>query len=380
MRARAPSLDRARFLLGISEAVAAADNAHTNVDLRAWREQMDSAPVRFEWFAEGLHVVRALAANEDVLGARVMRIDGREVEGLAKESARYFGGSPEFARISSLAMLESPQALHVLHDDMPADRLLLDVADGAGGERRVELPAVAPVDAPGMTKPGRVYSPVPLPGETPGQWRTVLSPSGDLPPSLRDPAHTLYATRLGDGTLYLHLWQIRDDDTGPVETHLLEAMQAASPAKRIVLDLRFDAGGDYPTVYAAIKALPRYLAPDGRLFVLNDNTTFSAAIVATALARHFAGARMTIVGEPPGDRLAFWSEGNSFTLPNSKVRIMTSTAYHDWAHGCRELRCYWPNFLYDVGVGTVEPQVKVAWRFSDYRRGLDTVLERALAQ
>ena len=47
--------------------------------------------------------------------------------------------------------------------------------------------------------------------------------------------------------------------------------------------------------------------------------------------------------------------------------------------GCRELRCYWPNFYYDVAVGTLEPDVVVGWRLDDYRRGADTVLERALA-
>ena len=161
LREDAASLDRTTFLLGASEAVAAAGNAHTNVDLRDWREQLASLPVRFEWFAEGLHVVRATNEAVELLGARVLAIDGLE-----------------------------PQAL------------------GAEG---------APA------------------------WR------------------------------------------------------------RIVLD-----------------------------------------------------------------------------LPNSKLKVTTSTAFHDWAHGCRELRCFWPNVRYDVAVGSVDPDVAVAWRFADYRRGVDTVLQRTL--
>ena len=31
-----------------------------------------------------------------------------------------------------------------------------------------------------------------------------------------------------------------------------------------------------------------------------------------------------------------------------------------------------------IGVGNVEPDVRVGWRFDDYRRGVDTVLARAL--
>jgi hypothetical protein len=58
--------------------------------------------------------------------------------------------------------------------------------------------------------------------------------------------------------------------------------------------------------------------------------------------------------------------------------VYVATGYHDWAKGCRELRCYWPNFYYDVPAGTLDPDIAVGWRFQDYRRGIDTVLERAL--
>jgi len=47
---------------------------------------------------------------------------------------------------------------------------------------------------------------------------------------------------------------------------------------------------------------------------------------------------------------------------------------------CRDWsRCYWPNIWYGgLAVGNVEPDFRVGWRFADYRRGVDTVLSRAL--
>jgi hypothetical protein len=150
--------------------------------------------------------------------------------------------------------------------------------------------------------------------------------------------------------------------------------------RRIIIDLRFDTGGDYPDLYHAIEELPAHLARDGKVIVIIDNTTFSAAIITTALVKHFAGERAVIVGERPRDRLVFWAEGGQMQLPNSKIEIPVSTGLHDWAHGCRDpARCYWPNIWYGgIGVGNVEPDVRVGWRFSDYRRGIDTVLARAL--
>lgn len=376
LKQQAATLDRATFLLGASYAVAAAGNAHTNVDARAWREQLSSVPVRFEWFAEGLHVVRARDAAVGLLGARVVAIDGLDIEALVGEAARYFGGTPEFARTSSLVYLESPEAIHAVHREAPADRLALRIVDLEGRERNVDVNALAPPQRPEVSRAGRLLSPVPLPDEDAAAWHALLS-AEQPPPSLREPGHSLYATRLADGTLYLHLWQVRDDASGSVGDAMRRAI-GDGPWRRIVLDVRFDRGGDYPTVYAAVRELPARLAPGGRLFVLTDPTTFSAAIIVAALAKHFGGERTVIVGEPAGDRLAFWAEGNSFELPNSKLRVMTSTGYHDWAHGCRELRCFWPNFWYDAGVGSVDPTIRVAWRFADYRHARDTVLQRAL--
>ena len=378
LRSRAGSLDRASFLLGVSEAVAAADNAHTIVDSRAWRAQLSSVPVRFEWFAEGLHVVRARDAAADLLGARVIAIDGFDPQVLVHDAARFFGGSKEFVRTSSLVYLESPEAIHAIHPEAPADRMQLRVADVEGRERVVDLAALPPPQRPEVSKAGRLLSPVALPDEPAGEWRTVIDPKAAIPPSLRAPERSVYATALDDGTLYLHLWQIRDDASGSVDDAIARAVGSDKRWRRIVLDLRFDRGGDWPWAYGQVHQLPEHLGADGRILVLLDNTTFSAAIIDAALAKHFGGPRTTIVGEAPGDRLMFWAEGNSLVLPRSNLRILYSTGYHDWAHGCRELRCYWPNFWYDVGVGNVDPDVRVAWSFADYRRGIDTVLQRAL--
>lgn len=380
LRAASGSLDDAQFFLGVAAAVALSGNAHTAVDLESWRAALASAPVRLAWFPEGLFVVRAMAGHEALLGMRVTAIDGIDPAQLLAEAARYFPGTPERVRAASPALLESPAALHALHPAAPADALVLDVADAAQAQQRVALPAVAPAAAARAGKPGWTLAPEPLPGEAPGAWRTQLD-AGTAPPSLRGRVRSAYATTLDGGrTLYLHLWQIRDDAHAPIAAEIRDALggTSAPPWQRIVLDLRLDEGGDYPTVYDAIRALPRRLAPGGVLDILTDGTTFSAAIITAVLARHYAAGRTRVVGSPVGDRLAFWAEGTPAVLPNSRIGIGVATGYHDWARGCRELRCWWPNFYYDVAGGDLAPDVPVRWSHADYARGVDTVLERAL--
>jgi len=380
LRTVAATLDDTRFFLEVAAAVALSGNAHTNVDAVSWRAKLASAPVRFAWFPEGLFVVRAMAGHEDLLGARVLAIDGRAPEALARDARPYFAGTEAYLRTASTLLLESPPALSALHPGASPAHLDLRVEDAAGTARDVRLDAVSPARAPKASKPGRILSPVPLADEGTGQWRALLDPAAPIP-SLREPRHVTHAETLGGGsTLYLHLWRVRDEPGERLGERIASALGPADapPWRRIVLDLRFDAGGDYPDAYAALRSLPRRLAPGGRLAILTDETTFSAAIIAAVLARHFTGPRAVVVGSGPGDRLEFWAEGIPARLPNSGIEIGVSTGYHDWSHGCRELRCWWPNFYYGVAGGDLVPGIPVRWRFADYRRGVDTVLQRAL--
>jgi len=380
LRDKAATLDRGALLMGIAKALAVADNPHTNVERAYWRAYLNSAPVRFEWFDEGLFVVRASRQFAELLGSRVVAIDAMAPELIVRDASKYFGGPPEHGRVSSLLVMESPQALHNIYDEAPADRLVLQVVEGDGNAKRVELPAVDPHDAPPVVRPGRLLSPQTDFEEKQGGWVGVLDGAQRLPPSLIDPSHSLYSSELANGVLYLPLWSIHNDDRGQLGGQMVGAMRKQPSWKRIVLDLRFDTGGDYPEIYRAIEEMPSHLAPGGRIVVITDNTTFSASIITAALVKHFAGSRATIVGERPRDRLVFWAEGGEIQLPNSKIEIPISTGMHDWAHGCRDVvRCFWPNIWYGaIGVGSVEPDVRVGWAFADYRRGIDTVLARAL--
>ena len=381
LKERAAVLSRGDLLMGVAKALAVADNPHTNVERAFWRAYLNSAPVRFEWFDEGLFIVRSQAAHSALLASRVLAIDGMSPELIVRDASKYFGGPPEHGRVSSLLVMESPQALHAIYPDAPDDRLVLSVDDGSGRAARVELAAVDPRDAPPVVRPGRLLSPETDFGEKDGHWRGVLERGARIPPSLMDPSHSLLVARFGEDVLYLHLWSIHDDERGKLGDTIREALRQRPAWRRVIVDLRFDTGGDYPNLFDAIRELPSHLAPNGKVVVITDNTTFSAAIITAALIKHFAGSRATIVGDRPRDRLVFWAEGNQVTLPNSKIDIPLSTGMHDWAHGCRDLtRCHWPNIWYGaIGVGNVEPDVRVSWRFADYRKGIDTVLEKALS-
>lgn len=376
LAAHADSLDTVAFDLGLAHAVAQSGNAHTAVDANLWRETLERVPLAFAWFPDGLYIVRVAAGHEDLLGARVVALDGEDPAAWLPRVGQYVPGLSQHVRAVSPLFLEAPAALHVMDSRAPADRMALVVSID-GSLREATVAALPPhPSAERLPNGGALRNVVPPADERASHG---LVPRDRLPVSLRGSDRLAYHEVLAPGVLYLHSWRLTRG-FGPEADEQIRSAIAAGPLpwRRIVLDLRWNGGGEYPAVYWALRKLADSLAPDGKLAILTNDATFSGGIIAAALVKQFAGSRAVVVGEPAGDRLRFYAEGNDMVLPNSKIHVHTATGYHDWANGCRELRCYWPNFWYDVAVGRIDPDVRVGWDFDDYRRGVDPVLKAAL--
>ncbi|MGB6840089.1 MAG: hypothetical protein WBE16_03785, partial [Candidatus Sulfotelmatobacter sp.] len=113
--------------------------------------------------------------------------------------------------------------------------------------------------------------------------------------------------------------------------------------------------------------------------LLTSGMTFSAGITTTALIKHSGGDRVTILGEPVGDRLAFFAEGRRGCLPHYPLCLHYETGKHDYGHSCTNLdTCFWLNWLLPVRVKTLQPDEIITMTFDDWRQGRDPVFERAM--
>ena len=377
---RAGGLDTAQFAMAVSRLVALADNGHTNVRPPDKAALMNRVPLRFGWFAEGLFVVRAKAGSTALLGAQVLSIDGVPVADLLARLKAYYGGNFEHLKADSPFMLESPDALNATDGSLPEDRLSLDLVLADGHRTHMDVAALPPDANSPDVWPERQLAPAPI--AEGGDWMTVLHDDAQQPWVLRNADGSLYSQVLDGGRgMYVHLWSIGDDKSGPLADQLQHILDGFKPGSLdfAVVDLRLDGGGNYLKAYDFARKLPAYIKDDGKLYVLTDNHTFSAAIVTEAWLRYYGGRRSVIVGEHVGDREEFWAEGSHFVLPNSKLWMAFRTGYHDWEHGCHSpVRCFWPNVWYSVPAGKLGPDVTVAWKFSDYAAGRDTALDYVL--
>jgi hypothetical protein len=370
--ANAGTLSDAAFEMAVSRLVALAGNAHTTVYKKQRASLFGRAPVRFAWFADGLYVVRAMSPANDALGRRVTSIDGRPVEQAMSELRSYLSGTAERARDDSPPLLDCPPLLQVLWPDTDGEHLAFGLEDGTVARYAILPPTIDPFGL----RPILVIAP----GGYGADWKSVLA---EPPLSLRQPDRAVFSAPLEDGGIYVRINANQDDANGSLAGQLAAIAAGKPPGgwRRMILDLRFDDGGDERKTVDFTHDLPNLLDANGSLWILTGNATFSAAIITAARAKYFLGPRAHIVGEAVGDHEPFWTDGGPpLVLRNSGIAIGHAYFKQDWANGCRQpTLCNPLQWLYGVAAGNLSPEVTIGWLFADYAAGRDTVLERALA-
>jgi hypothetical protein len=228
----------------------------------------------------------------------------------------------------------------------------------------------------------RWLSPQKMKGES-SDWRALASNDAELPVSLRDFNSTFRRAWIDHGcTVFIQLKAIADADEQHIDDFLratTEEMRAHPPCN-VILDLRFNGGGDYTKAARFASHLPDFLPPRGRIYILTGPQTFSAAITTTAFVKQAAGSRAVILGEPVGDRLSFYGEGNAGCLPHENLCVHYATGMHDYAHRCDDWdKCFWLNWFFPVQVASLAPDETIKMTFADYMARRDPVFERAVA-
>ncbi len=380
LNARAGEMSAAEFTLGLARAQAIIDNGHSNGSATAMVRPFPHLPIRTAFFGDELRVMRATGTAEALIGLRVTHINGVNVEDATARFRDAFGGNDANFRILVPLLLETPALLEAV--GLGAGRTLTLLGDD-GQSFEQTLAPIGWGDVTSLVTPGDL----PLSWRRDGDdWRSV-TPAGD-PLYLRRPERGYWRENLPsiDG-MYINIRTNMDDRSGQtLRTFARETvteLRARPRAPRVlIVDLRFNHGGDYTLTHELMSALGDIVGPQGRIYLLASGNTFSAAIVSMAFAKQSAPDRTIVVGEEIGDRLQFWAEGWHYALPNSRFRARYATAYYDLQHGCTGIfRCYWGAFyLFPVLVDDLDVDIRAPLTFDAYLAGHDPGLDAILAR
>ncbi|GAA4041672.1 S41 family peptidase [Parerythrobacter jejuensis] len=381
-------LSKAEFYLETQALMALADNAHTSSDPVTAFRQFNRSGLDVYRFADGYFVVRAQQALADHVGKQLVSIEGRPVEDVLAALEIYSGGPKARRDLISLYFLRSPALLHAAGLAASPDVLTVTLANSEGAAQTVELTALSDAAETEFSyrHPFTTLSPWPLSDEA-GEWVRTLDGDAEgvsLPLTHAGSDTATSSTRLGEG-VYVRSNYLADAEWNPVAKELPATLDGAPEGgfAFIVLDLRWNPGGDLSNAIPFAKKAGEALAQDGKAYVIVSPQTFSAAIVAAALMKQHVPGRTLIIGEPMGDRPQFWAErGTSFVLPNAGYNISYATGYHDWEKGCDYSTpyCFPPSERDAADIGTLALDEQVMPTYAQYAAGDDPVLDWVLAR
>jgi Peptidase family S41 len=347
-----PSLNDDEILVGIMHLVALISSDGRDGHMGVWPpdnpETVHRFPIRVWEFPDGLFVTGARQPNADLVGERILSVDGVPIDEVFRRLDPLVPrDNSSNLRDARTVFLTSAEVLSGI--GIAGDALAMDVRVEApdGGRRTATIDAV---DA-------ETYA------DWVGGWELLLPGRPDLL-FLRDPADAFWLRYLAPSrTLYVQYNVVKEHSSQPVNE--IERAMREHPVDRLVLDLRNNGGGEA----GGYRDLLRFFGGSefdrpGRLFVLFGRLTFSAgASLAVLLERRTANA--TFVGEDSGGAPNFWADPDTVTLPNSNVRVLIASRYFGIG-GPNDTRT------------RIQPDLTVAFTSSDYFSGRDPVLEAAL--
>lgn len=369
LRGRIPELGYPQILVGLMQIVALLGPGDGHSRVRLEPPFVGALyPIRLWWFSDGLYVRSAAPEFVNLVGKRVLWIGGSKVEEAAETLRAVAAGDNAFhQRLTVPALMLMPEVMWGTGIAEEPDRLNIVVEDALGAQGSAVLTPV-PLPEGEHRLPNLGHDPLHL--GAPADWPTMWEPGEASPLYLRDPENWYWDRYLAEtGTQYVQFNVVGDKEDGESVEAFIERVLAAaerSGAERLVLDIRFNGGGNNflaRPIWHRLVGSDRWNRP-GRLFVITGRRTFSAAQnLATILDEH---SRAIFVGEPTGGSPNHYGDARAFRLPNSRLRVSISTLY--WQDGMP-----WDNRPW------VPPDVAAELSAEDLRLNRDPALDAILA-
>ena len=361
LKTRIASLNDQQIFVELAKAVALGNNGHTQVVAGRSSLTRPPFPLQVAWFKDGLFVVRAAPAYANTLGCKVAAIDGRATQAVQQAIGPIFGGTAEWIHFRSQQSFVRPEVLYGagVTKSLEEATYSLECADG---KREVQ------VASDSNAGPGNQ-----------ADWASPFKPE-TRPLYLRNRDKNYWFEYLPDSQVLY--FQFNSSLNGGNETipqfgeRLIKELEEKN-VRAVVIDMRFNPGGNLDIGESTIDKIRNHPKVQGKnkLFVITSNNTFSAAIFHASQLRQNPDA--VFVGEPVGDRLEFWAEGDGHVLPNSRLMLRSSNGYHSYSKlDPPEFKPYFR----DLSIDTLAPNIPVQPTYKDYASGRDVALDAILAR
>jgi hypothetical protein len=359
-----PKLSDADAHFRLAEIVASVGDAHTMLLPNQRWDKDDLLPIRVQWFADGLRIVRISGKLHDLLSNKIVAVNDVPIGDVLQRLEKLVPGANEPLLKNDIPSLFPLLPLwQYLQMTTPEGGLKLTVETRGGGVLTGEI------------RMGLMY-------------RSTDSSPAKACPTFFQADKLFFAAPMDEGrTLYVQYNKCWGREQEAVQGRGVEAARALPPLKpffaklgddlesgsykTLIFDLRWNGGGDSRPGAEFIDRLAKLSAfnQKGRIFVLIGRKTFSSAVLNAVDFKLKTAA--IFVGEPTGGTVSHYGDVKTFTLPHSKMRVQYSTKYFRRLDG--EIEPLVPDIEAELSIkqylGGIDPAIEAVHR---YQAGLQT--------
>jgi hypothetical protein len=346
-----PSLTDAEIMTRMAALLALIGDGHTRPYLHEYGFY-HTFPIGLRWLGNDLVVMSATESNRDAIGGRVVRIGAMETaDAMAAVTPLISSDNQQQLLARSPQWLTTPEVLAAVGVIADPERGVYVVENADGEQGTLELTPVE-VDDDSL------------------EWVTIYDVLGGEPPlRMQNPdAYYWYIYLEETQTIYFQYNRCANDPEQAFADFNAEmfAFIDSHPVSNIVIDLRFNGGGNSTVLRPFIDAIKARstLNTSDTFSVLIGRGTFSSAVMNALQLDEETNARL--IGEGTSGKPNHFGETRTFELPNSRIPIAYSTRFF------RQLTDSDPDALY--------PDSEITMTWEDLLAGHDAVLDVALAR
>ncbi|MCE2612197.1 tetratricopeptide repeat protein [Flavobacteriaceae bacterium D16] len=352
-----PQLEEHEILVGFSRIVSSFQYGHTVFGYWEGIIPYHQMPLVLYNFNDGIFIQGAHKDYEDVLGARLIQIEGKPIETvLALMRPVVPAENDQFVKAYGIHYLTFPEFLHAQGVMSELKNTISLTLEKEGKQFKKVVQAVKAERFPMQ------YGMV-VPSDTWMESRDLST----TPLYLKHLDKIYYYEYLPESkTVYVRHSQIQDQEGEDIPTFYSRVFDfiEKNDVDKLVLDLRLNGGGNNyknkPIVTGIIKS---EINKPGKFMVIIGRRTFSACQNLVNELSNYTNA--VFVGEPTAENINFFGDNRPVKLPNTQINAYLSFAW--WQD-----KPQWENADWTV------PHLKVDMSFEQYRNNEDPVLEAAL--
>ena len=342
------SMTDSDFYYSLKHLASLIGDSHTSLDFYESKyAYLHGLPFAIQRYDDGWHLMMVEEKNKQYLGYLLLSINGTSMESIAQKAETIISSDNQIWKESQLSntinFKEALEYIGVAEKDAPV-RLSLQDPDSPSDTCTLEINAMEEAEINNST---------------------IISLRPEQPAATA--ASGIYrAFPLDTGCYFIQYNQCEEaPDLSMAEfTDIIINDLENNQYHKIILDLRYNSGGDSRIIKPLIKGLKKLRSQqEFTVYTLIGRKTFSSAIINAIQTKNELDS--VLIGTPTGGSVNSYGELNSFKLKHLPIIVYYSTKYFELIPG------YDGDSLY--------PDITVTEDFQAYMSGVDTSVDTVLA-